>query len=191
MNMKKLNMFLVIAVSIFVIASVSNAGNGSGKNVPSGHPFEALQQHWDQKIQCDLQACPRFELVLDGEAVLDKETGLVWEKSPSTTTRTWTQSQLSCYKTRTGDRLGWHLPTIEQLASIVDPTNIDLSLPTGHPFTNVQSGLSDIYWSATTKAGSTTSAVRVEFRFGGVDDRAKTASGYMWCVRGGQSHDAY
>ena len=33
---------------------------------------------WSQK----LPASARFQLVLDNAAVLDKETGLVWEKSP-------------------------------------------------------------------------------------------------------------
>ena len=41
---------------------------------------------WDQKIQCDAQAtCPRFVVLSNwnSEAVLDRETGLVWEKSPT------------------------------------------------------------------------------------------------------------
>src|SRR5215470_9380827 len=43
---------------------------------------------WSQK----LPAAQRFEVVLDGAAVLDHETGLVWEKSPSTVKNTFTDS---------------------------------------------------------------------------------------------------
>jgi hypothetical protein len=47
-----------------------------------------------------------------------------------------------------GNRLGWRLPTVNELASLVDPSRSDPALPAGHPFNDVQ--LSDHYWSATT-----------------------------------------
>ena len=43
-------------------------------------PTRAQVRSWDQKIT----TASRFKIVLDGEAVLDKETGLVWERSPAT-----------------------------------------------------------------------------------------------------------
>ncbi len=54
------------------------AVNGSGEPAATTQ----TQPAWDQ----DLPANERFKLVLGGEAVLDKETGLVWEQSPLTTT---------------------------------------------------------------------------------------------------------
>lgn len=48
--------------------------------------------------------------MLDGAAVLDKETGLVWDKSPDTTTRTWLSATSHCYRRELGCRKGWHLP---------------------------------------------------------------------------------
>ena len=138
---------------------------------------------WYQK----LRASERFQLVLDNAAVLDKETGLVWEKSPDTTKRTWVNAIVYAYTKEVGGRKGWRLPTVEELASLVDPTQTNPSLPSGHPFSNVQLGY---YWSATTYAGPTSTAWRVYFLNGDVDTHVKSSFLYVWCVRGGHGHDA-
>lgn len=134
-----------------------------------------------------LPTSTRFETVLDGEAVLDWETGLVWEKSPDTTTRTWSNAVSYAYNKTVGGRKGWRLPTIEELASLVD-TSVSGSpkLPSGHPFTNVQPGW---YWSSTTYADNTSNAWLVYFYSGGGNDSYKIDSFYVWCVRGGHGHD--
>jgi hypothetical protein len=121
-----------------------------------------------------------------GAAVLDKETGLVWEQSPSTAARTWLQALDHCYNKNVGGRKGWRLATVEELMSLVDPTQIVPSLSPGHPFDDVQP--SD-YWSATTNAGDTSTARSVGFAFGFLDGFDKSLSFRVWCVRGGQAHD--
>ncbi|MFO0855715.1 MAG: DUF1566 domain-containing protein [Planctomycetia bacterium] len=124
--------------------------------------------------------------MLDGEGVLDKETGLVWEKSPDTTRRTWTNAIYYAYDKNVGGRKGWRLPTVEELASLVDPTRSNPALPSGHPFANVQS---DYYWSSTTVVGGTSVAWNVHFYAGGVYYDDKTNNYYVWCVRGGHGYD--
>ena len=98
---------------------------------------------WYQK----LPASARFQLVLGETAVLDKETGLVWEKSPSEQKMDWPHAHTYAHSITVGGRKGWRLPTIEELESLVDPTQTSPALPKGHPFTNVQSGYN---WSDTT-----------------------------------------
>lgn len=140
---------------------------------------------WSQK----LPANQRFQLVLDDEAVLDKETGLVWERSPSTTTMNWYSAIFHCYNMNVGGRKGWRLPTVEELASLVDTTQNNPALPAGHPFINVQS---HFYWSATTNAGGASFAWLVGFGSGDVGPPFdKSNTGCVWCVRGGHGHDAY
>lgn len=144
---------------------------------------------WSQKIA----GAERFELVLDGDGVLDKETGLVWEQSPSTGKYRWPIAQTHCDRLVKGGRMGWHLPTIEQLTSLVDPTQSE-ALPSGHPFSNVQwvdDSDSPGYWSATTDAEFDTEAWYVRFFFNQVFSTPKEITNYAWCARGGQSHDAY
>ncbi|MBM3237576.1 DUF1566 domain-containing protein [Candidatus Poribacteria bacterium] len=122
------------------------------------------------------------------DIVLDKETGLVWEKAPSMNAMDWDSALFESYQYYLGGRKGWRLPTIEELASLVDPNGGPPTLPSGHPFINVQSVP---YWSSTTGAGATTDAWCVNFANGDVEDRSKNANQYVWCVRGGQGHDSY
>ena len=120
------------------------------------------------------------------DAVFDKETGLVWEKTPDTTTRTWVNALTRCYTQEIGGRKGWRVPTIEELASLVDTSQPAPTLPAGHPFINVQSSN---YWSATTLASNSSGAWDVDFVIGGVHGGDKSGSHFVWCVRGGQGID--
>ena len=109
-----------------------------------------LPPAWSLKLPASKRfgdASRRFEMVLGGEAVLDWQTGLVWEKSPATNPNNWSAAISAAYNKNVGGRKGWRLPTVEELASLVDPTKLNPSLPSGHYFTNVQSGF---YWSSTT-----------------------------------------
>lgn len=124
------------------------------------------------------------------EAVLDKETGLVWEQSPLTTTHMWNLARRECTSRTVGGRKGWRLPGVHELASLVDPGNPggNPDLPAGHPFSNVQS---DIYWSASRTADSSIGAWAVIFAAGNVVSFIKTGSAHVWCVRGGMNADQY
>ena len=124
--------------------------------------------------------------------MLDRETGLVWEKSPDTALINWTDARLSCPNKNVGGvgRKGWRLPSFPELASLVDSNNSAPALPTGHPFTNIGAGG---HWSATTNAEAAALAWLVNFLDGSVGFYGeKTLSGgYAWCVRGGMNADAY
>jgi hypothetical protein len=146
-----------------------------------GHPA------WNKKIS----GPGRFTVLTEfnREAVFDKETGLVWEKSPSTDTYDWFDAQHYCNALTVGNRMGWRLPTLQELVSLVDPSVPDPgpTLPSGHPFSNVQSSG---YWSATNFASSTSGAWGMVFDDSGVVVGAKSSHGFVWCVRGGQGVDS-
>jgi hypothetical protein len=151
---------------------------------------------WDQKLDCTtLATCPRFIVLSNwgGAAVLDRETGLVWEKSPSTSTFAWYDAQYHCNTLAVGNRKGWRLPTIQELASLMDPSvhyPPGPSLPAGHPFSNVQVQESNCYWSATTGIGfggdHASGAWVVAISHGGMAPNDKSFDFFVWCVRGGQ-----
>ena len=142
-------------------------------------------------------ATKRFVVLADFEngagpgrrAVLDRETGLVWEQSPQTTNHTWLDARFQCANKNIGGRKGWRLASFVELTSLVDPVGVVLALPPGHPFINVQAGS---YWSATTSAENSEQAWYVVFGTGNLATIEKTFSfGFAWCVRGGMNADAY
>jgi hypothetical protein len=147
---------------------------------------------WDQTLACTTSAtCPRFIVLsnFNNEAVLDRETGLVWEKSPSAT-RT-IKFQL-CSQSVTGNRQGWRLPTAAELRSLIDPSQETTppsapALPPGHPFIGVLFGSFDSYWTSTPLDQLPGFEV-VEFGrprnpAGSSIDSASSAA---WCVRSSQ-----
>ncbi len=81
---------------------------------------------------------------------------------------------------------GWHLSTLEQLTSLVDTSNSNPSLPTGHPFQNVP--VRD-YWSTTLDLDNPADAWRVSLGSGNIGTFPISANGFAWCLRGGQSFD--
>ena len=147
---------------------------------------------WHQAIP----SSSRFMLVFGGEAQLDKETGLIWETQPDATTEIWTSALRHCYSIAISNRMGWRLPTIEELASLVDPTQNRPALPSGHPFQGVQSGESGgtYYWSSNTVEVDIDPPVHIAWTVlmdgGSVVQRDKTQEHHTWCVRMGQGHDA-
>lgn len=138
---------------------------------------------WDQT----LPANTRFIVLtnFNSQAVLDRETGLVWQRSPGTDSWNWNDAHRQCNReTVIAGRRGWRLPAIQELTSLMDSTQSAPPLPPGHPFTNVQQTW---YWSATTNASFPTFAWVGFFGFeGGADIDTKTRGNAVWCVRGGQ-----
>ena len=132
----------------------------------------------------------RFRVLRDfnNAAVLDRETGLVWEQSPDTGTRDWLVAHRFCIDRAVGNRnrKGWRLPTVQEIVSLVDPTQDPPSLPAGHPFSNVQP---DFYWSATTFGENPALAWGAGFENDltepGARFTTKTTARLTWCVRGG------
>lgn len=144
---------------------------------------------WDQT----LPASTRFVVLWAGAVVLDRETQLVWERSPGTMLTGFDQALLNCYTKNVGGRKGWRLPTVEELFSLVDPTVPfpGPTLPPGHPFLNVQSAA---YWSGTRIdliSNTQLNAWGVSFSGGTIASGQMNGSSFMheWCVRLGHGHD--
>lgn len=171
---------LVVLLGLIVSGMVAFAASPAGAATAAG-PYYA-NPSWDQQ----LPPSTRFIVLSNwsSAAVLDRETGLVWEQSPSTFAVSWFVASSNCIDLNAGGRKGWRLPTIQELMSLIDRSSFP-ALPSGHPFSNVQGS----YWSATTLAKDAAAAWAVFFDSGDLFRSDKNANDFFWCVRGGQGVD--
>jgi len=157
---------------------------------------------WDQTLPCATTAtCPRFVVLsnMGGQSVLDRETGLVWQRAPNLTRKPFQIAALDCLSTPFTGRGGWHLSTVSELGSLLESASgLQFSglLPAGHPFL-VSPGFDRVFWTATPAAGVdlsfhsfwtirlNASGASFAVQAGAFDS---TDTGAAWCVRGYQAN---
>lgn len=146
---------LMLACLIFSFVSALAAAGDLEPPAPPGPTMKTLNEippTWSQILDstdgdpatgCDSS---RFKCVLGGEAVLDLETGLVWERVPSNSTFIEQLAEEHCLLRTTGGRSGWRLPQISDVRSLPDYSSAPFTLPEGNPF---DAGAVIVFWSAT------------------------------------------
>jgi hypothetical protein len=168
-------------------------------SAPPGPTMKSLNEiapTWSQTLDStdgEPDGCnsSRFKCVLNDEAVLDMETGLVWQRSPDNFgVHHWAQQFVTCWSAITGGRMGWRMPTVEEYLSLVVPRPpYSMGLPEVHPFVDFL-GLTE-YYSATTDVTNPANAMwfgcsEVNGAGGcGLGTQLKTTAYRTWCVRGG------
>lgn len=130
-------------------------------------------------------AAQRFVILPDfnNEAVLDKDTNLIWERSPTPTPVTWNEARSTCVTRTTGGQKGWRLPAPADMRSLVGPA-VDSpipNIPPGHPFLNIQP---TSYWTVVPEANQPSYARYVDAFLGNVLSFVKVYTYPVWCVRG-------
>lgn len=124
--------------------------------------------------------------------VTDNLTALIWLKNAHcwgpqnwgnalTTSNALAHGQ--CGLTDGSSAGDWRLPNANEMHSLIDLTQSNPALPSGHHFYGVQL---NAYWSSTTGTICITSAKAVSLLDGYVGNYAKSNWGYVWPVRGGQ-----
>lgn len=121
------------------------AGVGQAQTMANG-PYYATPS-WDQTIPVS----SRYVVLnnFDNEAVLDRETGLVWQRTRSPAYHQWVPAYRLCMNLKLGNRRGWRLPTAAEMFSLFDATTIAApGLPPGHPFIGVNP-TAEGFWTST------------------------------------------
>ena len=179
----------VVAAALLALT----AGPAAAQVTTANGPYYATPS-WDQT----LPASTRFIVLsnMNSDAVLDRETGVVWQRSPLGTNN-WLGASGKCLASTTGNRAGWRLPTVNELARLFDPTvTTGVPLPSGHPFTGLPSPFfNPIFWTVNPAGGFVSSHRVAGYQFNGLTGTTDltlvaiasdtTASVYVWCVTGG------
>ncbi|MDK2744633.1 MAG: DUF1566 domain-containing protein [Nitrospira sp. BO4] len=162
---------------------------GSLGVIPAAQADKPVDKDGNHTLRWDsnLPSTSRFTTAFPG-AVLDKNTGLVWEQAPEATLRTWGSASSFCLNKNIGGTRGWRLPSVAELASLIDPSLSSPFIPSA-VFTGV---LPENYWSVTSSGVSPSDAWYVDLVFGGVGSTGKNNPNlHFWCVRGGMNADVY
>lgn len=149
-------------------------------------PSQAKPPLWDKVIP----GKGRFKVLkaFGDEAALDKETGLVWQRSPALNAGTWYLNADGCVVTDVAGRFGFRLPRVEELLSLVEGSGTvgSLKLPDGHPFLGAEGG---VFWSSSMSSISTAAGLDqllvLDLDVRTIAALPRNGSARAWCVRGG------
>jgi hypothetical protein len=198
MHLSAVNLVLSAALCALIIAAIARVAYG-GPLDPSGAPAPTkdLPPAWSRALSttgADPCNTPRFTCVLSGSAVLDQETGIVWQRAPNTAAAlSFTDAAVRCATAEVGNRYGWRLPRFQELTTLFDDSGVNPnpSLPANHPFTlTTQVG----YFWTFTGFGSDIAVVRfVGASPGNPGDFSAlpdtTPGVFTWCVRSPAADD--
>ena len=176
-------LFLSVALSITAVCP-----SPALSQTAAAGPYYATPA-WDQT----LPSSTRFIVLtnFNSQAVLDRETGLVWQQASGTQNINWFDAMAACRNALTGGRLGWRVPNIDELMtlSVVPSLGGEITFPPGNPFT-INLGL---FWSATSDPANFANALvgipQRSLDAGGTPTttQSKNFTAQVWCVRGPSS----
>ena len=181
-------------LGIALLASLAGVVRGgpldpSNAPAPSMKSLAELPPAWDRSLSAsgaDPCNTERFLCVGGSTAVLDRQTGLVWERTVGSSNVTWVNALNTCVGRFAGNRKGWRVPTVSELRSLIDDSQSSPALPAGHPF-NLGTATADSFWTVTTDVqvgqGGNAWAVSMANGAGSID--TKGIGKKLWCVRGG------
>jgi len=177
-----------------LIAAAILAGAVTVDAQPTGVGPYYSTPSWDQTFP----SASRFMILSNfaSAAILDRETGLVWERTPETAVVDWFNALVACAGRTTGGRKAWRLPSLHELQSLIDPSVPfpGPTLPAGHPF---QTSTYLFFWTGTSTGTPPNLAWGVWFGMGEVNMYVKDGTPNpnitlrAWCVRGPSAESLY
>ena len=119
--------------------------------------------------------------------VIDKNTGLIWEQSPSEGTYTWDDAPNHCADLNSsnfGGKSNWRVPNPLEFMTIVDKSKLYPSPATNSNFTNMPTDYSTYLWTSKEYKGDTIDAYYFSPLYGSYSQNRKTKTYQVLCVSG-------
>ena len=196
----KAGWMLAGVLALYVLSALAGVVTG-GPLDPPGAPgptmkaLDDLPPSWHQLLPSndgDGGGCnsTRFQCVLGSAAVLDHETGLVWQRTVAAGSTNFSGAYADCEFIEIGGRYGWRVPSHQELRSLLD-TSPD-HLPDGHPFIGVLTGSPDLFWTTAIFLHAGTESTVIVLNVDAPADITvdpETDLNRRWCVRGGTEWD--
>jgi hypothetical protein len=156
---------------------------GLNFNRGNAYYYSYSSSYYAIAVRGNTEAAPSGKYVYHGNGtVTDSSSGLMWQEETPGNMMTWEQAMVYCESLNLANYSDWRLPTIKELATLVDHTRSNPAVYTPY-FPNT---FSSFYWSSTTVAYSTDGAWGVHFSHG-YDYDGKFGIHYVRAVRGGQA----
>lgn len=140
-----------VATALVALTALGAAAEGAWAQSALSSRTYAAEPSWSQR----LPATTRWQVLgsWDRQAVLDRETGLVWQIAPSGIDAILKEAHNFCFTSAAGGRAGWRLPTLQELMrTLVEGSGRELVKGSPFPFLNGPAALGELFWTATGQA---------------------------------------
>ena len=165
--------------------SCYNDNSGETIACPTSSSADFYGQDAQYRSKCTAQSFSSTTNV-----VIDNNTGLTWEKSPSENTYTWDDAPNHCAELNSSNYAGinnWRVPNPLEFMTIVD--NSTYAPATNSNFTNMSTD-STYFWTSKEYKGNTNSAYYFSPSYGWYNYSGKTNTYKVLCVSGNEMQPA-
>lgn len=114
------------------------------------------------------------------ETVIDAARNLMWSRAPLTRERkSFADAEAACAACRIGGFDDWHLPTVDELQTLIDRTRYNPAIDT----TRFPATPARFFWSSSPDASDPDYAWIVNFYYGNVNLNPRRAHAFVRAVR--------
>lgn len=161
-QLKLLPILLIVSLMLPILVVINNA-NGDTFTPPPPDKTKTLPADDGGPDGCDSS---RFKCVMNGAAVQDKQTELIWVRDTRCDNKKvpWQEAGDFCQSFELGDKNDWRLPTRDGLITLLDTSKWFPALQEGQPFKLRDAAYKDGggYWTSTEYEGDSEYAWRVQ-----------------------------
>lgn len=181
-NSKSLPLLFIVSFALLFCIAIDTA-SGEDFTPPPPDKAKTLLANDGGPDGCDSS---RFKCVMDGAAVRDKQTGLIWLRDTRFDNKSvpWQEAADFCQLFELEDKKDWRLPTRDELITLLDTSKWYPALPEGQPFKLRDGAYKDGggYWTSTEYEGDNKYAWRVELAQGQVGENHRLMGAGIWPV---------